>query len=95
MQYAHWLMYNANNNRDDEVQSTDLCQTMFSIRIVALPVINRLSGFNCVATTRMNWSRWIPSRTLGPLIAEDGECTTEFRSRLNRGQVIGASLQKI
>jgi len=32
---------------------------------------------------------------LGSLITEDGECTTEFRSRLNRGQVIGASLQKI
>ena len=29
------------------------------------------------------------------LITEDGECTTEFRTRLNRGQAIGASLQKI
>ena len=29
---------------------------------------------------------------LGSLITEDGECTTEFR---NRGQAIGASLQKI
>jgi len=29
------------------------------------------------------------------LITEDGECTTEFRTRLNRGQTIGASLQKI
>jgi len=32
---------------------------------------------------------------LGSLITEDGECTTEFRNRLNRGQAIGASLQKI
>jgi len=32
---------------------------------------------------------------LGSLIIEDGECTTEFRSRLNKGQAIGASLQKI
>ena len=32
---------------------------------------------------------------LGSLITEDGECKTEFRTRLNRGQVIGASLQKI
>ena len=26
---------------------------------------------------------------------EDGECTTEFRTRLNRGQAIGPSLQKM
>jgi len=32
---------------------------------------------------------------LGSLITEDGECTMEFRTRLNRGQAIGASLQKI
>ena len=32
---------------------------------------------------------------LGSLITEDGECTTEFRTSLNRGQAIGASLQKI
>jgi len=32
---------------------------------------------------------------LGSLITEDGKCTTEFRTRLNRGQVIGALLQKI
>jgi len=32
---------------------------------------------------------------LGSLITEDGECTTEFRNRLSRGQAIGASLQKI
>jgi len=32
---------------------------------------------------------------LGSLITEDGECMTEFRTRLNRGQAIGASLQKI
>jgi len=32
---------------------------------------------------------------LGSLIIEDGECTTEFRTRLNRGQAIGASLQKM
>ena len=31
----------------------------------------------------------------GSLITEDGECTTEFRTRLSRGQAIGASLQKI
>jgi len=29
------------------------------------------------------------------LITADGECTTEFRTRLNKGQAIGASLQKI
>jgi len=27
---------------------------------------------------------------LGSLITKDGECTTEFRARLNRGQAIGA-----
>jgi len=32
---------------------------------------------------------------LGSLITEDGECTTEFRTMLNRGQAIDASLQKI
>jgi len=32
---------------------------------------------------------------LGSLSTEDGECTTEFRTRLSRGQAIGASLQKI
>ena len=32
---------------------------------------------------------------LGYLITEDDECTTEFRTRLNTGQAIGASLQKI
>ena len=32
---------------------------------------------------------------LGSLITEDGECTTELRTRLNRWQAIGASLQKI
>ena len=32
---------------------------------------------------------------LGSLITEDGECTTEFRTRLNRAQAIGSSLQKI
>ena len=32
---------------------------------------------------------------LGSLITEDGECTTEFHTRLNRGQAIGSSLQKI
>ena len=30
---------------------------------------------------------------LGSLITEDGECTTEFCIRLNRGQAIEASLQ--
>jgi len=29
------------------------------------------------------------------LITEDGECTTEFRTRLNRGHAIGALLQKV
>jgi len=32
---------------------------------------------------------------LGSLITEDGGCTTEFRTRLNRGQAIGPPLQKI
>ena len=32
---------------------------------------------------------------LGSLITKDRECTTEFRTRLNRGQAIRASLQKI
>jgi len=32
---------------------------------------------------------------LGSLITKDGECTTKFRTRFNRGQAIGASLQKI
>ena len=31
---------------------------------------------------------------LGSLIIKDGECTTEFRTRLNKGQAIGASLHK-
>jgi len=32
---------------------------------------------------------------LGSLITEDGECTKELHNRLNRGQTIGASMQKI
>ena len=32
---------------------------------------------------------------LGSLITGDGECTTEFRTRLKKGQAIGALLQKI
>jgi len=32
---------------------------------------------------------------LGSLLTQDGECTTEFRTRLNGGQAIGASLHKI
>ena len=32
---------------------------------------------------------------LGSLITKDRECTTEFRTRLNRGQAIRALLQKI
>ena len=32
---------------------------------------------------------------LQSLITEDGECTTEFHTRLNRGQAIEASLQNI
>jgi len=32
---------------------------------------------------------------LGSLITEDGECTTEFRTRLNKGQAIETSLQKM
>jgi len=32
---------------------------------------------------------------LGSLITEDGECATEFRTRLNRWQAIRASLQKM
>ena len=32
---------------------------------------------------------------VGYLITEDGECTAVFCTRLNRGQAIGASLQKI
>ena len=32
---------------------------------------------------------------LGSLTTEDGECTTEFRTWLNKGQAIGTSLQKI
>jgi len=31
---------------------------------------------------------------LGSLITENGECMTEFRTMLNRGQAIAASLQK-
>ena len=31
---------------------------------------------------------------IGSLITEDGECTTEFRTRLNRGQAIMALLYK-
>ena len=38
---------------------------------------------------------WDTFPYLGSLITEDGECTTEFRTRLNRGQAIEVSLQKI
>jgi len=31
---------------------------------------------------------------LGSVITEDGKCTTDFRTTLNRGHAIGASLQK-
>ena len=41
-----------------------------------------------------NWSRQIRSYH-GFLITEDGECTMEFCIRLNRGQAIAASVQKI
>ena len=39
--------------------------------------------------------RYSPSPYLGSLVTEDSECTTDFRTRLNRGQAIGTSLQKI
>jgi len=32
---------------------------------------------------------------LGSLITEGGECTTEFRTRLKKGQAIGVLLQKM
>jgi len=32
---------------------------------------------------------------LGSLITEDGQCTTEFRTRLNKGQVIGIKYGKV
>ena len=32
---------------------------------------------------------------LGSLIREDGECMTEFRTRLNRGRAIGASAENM
>ena len=32
---------------------------------------------------------------LGSLITDDGECTTEFRTKLNRAQAIGESLRNI
>ena len=32
---------------------------------------------------------------LGSLITEEGECTTKFRTRLNKGQMIRASLQNL
>jgi len=37
-------------------------------------------------------SQTIPNEQL---VTEDGECTTEFGTRLHRGQKIGTSLQKI
>jgi len=44
-----------------------------------------------------NWSRWMRSRTLGPWLQKMVRVgpTMEFRTRLNRGQVIEASPQKI
>ena len=32
---------------------------------------------------------------LGSLITEEGECTTKFRTKLNKGQMIRASLQNL
>jgi len=46
-------------------------------------------------TRRAGLSATADPCTLESLITEDGECTTEFRSRLNGGQAIRASLQKI
>jgi len=55
-----------------------------------LVIIQSNSEISSVAKAQVNR---IPY--LGSLITEDDECTTEFRTRLNREQAIGASLQKI
>jgi len=56
----------------------------------------RHSGRAAYSFRISNWSRWtgyVPY--LGSLITKDGECTTEFHTRLNRGQAIVTSLQKM
>jgi len=43
-----------------------------------------------------NWSWLIRYFShLGSVITEDGECTTEFRTRLNRGQAIGITAENM
>jgi len=44
---------------------------------------------------KRNGARDHATGRLGSLITDDGECMTKFRTRLNKGQAIGASPQKI
>ena len=56
-------------------------------------LINVDNGTACrklIQNEQMNTFPYLES-----LFTEDGECIMEFRTRLNRGQAIGASLQKI
>jgi len=52
-------------------------------------------GIACRILIQNEQLRQVVLRYFGSLITEDGECTTEFRTRLNKEQAIGASLQKI
>jgi len=55
-----------------------------------------IDGIACIILTQNEQLEQVDTFPyLGSLITDDGECTTEFRTRLNRGQAIGASLQKV
>jgi len=55
-----------------------------------------IDGIACIILTQNEQLEQVDTFPyLGSLITDDGECTTEFHTRLNRGQAIGASLQKV
>ena len=61
-----------------------------------MPVIN--TALNVTVgdwKARMHVTNTVTKIMVSGAKTEDGECTTEFRTRLNRGQAIEASLQKI
>jgi len=70
--------------------------TVYSINIFSSSALVNIQIFSTLTVSQTEQLEQVDTFPyLGSLITEDGECTTEFRTRLNRGQAIGASLQKI
>ena len=70
--------------------------TVYSINIFSSSALVNMQIFSTLTVSQTEQLEQVDTFPyLGSLITEDGECTTEFRTRLNRGQAIGASLQKI